>query len=404
MPTINARVAASTDDASEIVSGNVATNATSFNIDETGEWIGFRVNVTIPDGATIDAAYLTLEFDSGTLDEPDLTIYGEDTATPAAFSAGTATFTISGRSRTSASVNWGSTDLGGPGSFNTSSIVSIIEELMASYSYASGAYMSILLTSRANDANRDARIVLYDGSTTTAPLLHIEYTEGGGVTATAAITLAAATVSATATLALAGQAAITLDAAILSSAATLAIGAQAALTLDAATITSAAQLSLMGSAALTMAAATLSATGTLTSGASGTLNVTLDAATLTSAAQLALTGQAAITLDAATLNATGTLVAGAQGAVNVTLDAATVVSSGQLSIAAQAALALSPATLSSLGTLVIVGAATINLGAATLVSFGSEVEPEIQTIAVMLYGPSSTSELFGPSSTAEIGG
>lgn len=180
MATIDARVAAATDDASEIGNGNVATNAVSFNIDEAGEWIGFRVSVTIPDGATIDAAYLVCEFDSGTLDEPDLTIYGEDTATPAVFAAGTGTFSISGRSRTTASVNWGSTDLGGPGTFNSPSIVSIINELMGSYSYASGAYMSMLLTSRAGDTNRDARIVLYDGSTTTCPLLHIEYTEAGG--------------------------------------------------------------------------------------------------------------------------------------------------------------------------------------------------------------------------------
>lgn len=180
MATIDARVAAATDDASEQASGNVATNAVSFNMDEAGEWIGFRVNVTIPDGATIDAAYITCQFDSGTLDEPDLTIYGEDTATPAVFAGGTGTFSISGRSRTTASVNWGSTDLGGPGAFNSPSIVSIIEELMGSYSYASGAYMCILMTSRGLDANRDARIVLYDGDTATAPLLHIEYTEAGG--------------------------------------------------------------------------------------------------------------------------------------------------------------------------------------------------------------------------------
>jgi hypothetical protein len=178
--TIDARVAASADDGNELSSGNVQITTSSFLVDQVNEWGAFRVAVTIPDGATIDVAYLTLQFDSGTLDEPDLTIYGEDTATPAAYSAGTATFTISSRSRTSASVDWGSTDLGAPGAFNSPSIVSIIEELMASYSYASGAYMAFMWTSRANDSARDAQVVFYDGNSSQAPLLHIEYTEAGG--------------------------------------------------------------------------------------------------------------------------------------------------------------------------------------------------------------------------------
>lgn len=163
MTTIDARVAASTDDANELSSGNVQTNTASFNTDQTGEWLAFRVSVTIPDGATIDVAYLTLQFDSGTLDEPDLTIYGEDTATPAAYAAGTATFTISTRTRTTASVDWASADLGAPGAFNSPSIVAIIQELMASYSYAAGAYMAFMWTSRANDSTRDAQVVCFDG-------------------------------------------------------------------------------------------------------------------------------------------------------------------------------------------------------------------------------------------------
>lgn len=180
MPTIDARVAASADDGNELSNGNVQTTGSPFNVDGTGEWMWFRVNVTIPDGATIDAAYLQLNFDSGTADEPDLTIYGEDTATPAAAVAGTGTFSLSSRSRTTASVNWSSTDLGAPGAFNSPSIVPIIEELMASYSYASGAYMAFLWTSRAGDASRDAQVIMYDALTTQGPLLHIEYTEAGG--------------------------------------------------------------------------------------------------------------------------------------------------------------------------------------------------------------------------------
>lgn len=175
MPTIDARVAASADDAGEQSNGVVAINLTAINVDGVDEWLAFRVNVTIPDGATIDAAYLTLQFDGSTTDEPDLVIYGEDTATPAVYT--TASNSISTRTRTTASVDYANTNLGAPGAFNTPSIVSIINELMGSYSYASGAYMAFMMTSKNNDTNRDASITMYDGSSTTAPLLHIEYTE-----------------------------------------------------------------------------------------------------------------------------------------------------------------------------------------------------------------------------------
>lgn len=182
MTTIDARVATSLDDANELSSGNVQATTTAFNVDGANEWGAFRVSVTIPDGATIDVAYLTLQFDNSAEDEPDLRFYGEDTATPAAYASGTGTFSISGRSRTTASVDWGSTDLGAPVSANTGSMVSIVEELMASYSYASGAYMAFMWTSANGTISRDAAVTFYDGSSTTAPLLHIEYTAGGGST------------------------------------------------------------------------------------------------------------------------------------------------------------------------------------------------------------------------------
>jgi type IV pilus assembly protein PilY1 len=178
MATIDYQVGASADDAEETAAGACAlTNDPLLNVDGTGEWNGWRfTGVTIPNGATIDVAYLTLYAPSSTLDDPDWTIYAHDNATPGAFT--TDANNLSGRTRTTAAVDWASADLGAPGWFNTSSIVSIIQELMGSYSYASGAAMAFLATSRANDGDRDCRIRSWDYSSDSsfAGKLHIEYT------------------------------------------------------------------------------------------------------------------------------------------------------------------------------------------------------------------------------------
>lgn len=179
MTTLDVRVAASADDANELSSGNVQVAVSTFNVDQVNEWGAARFSITIPDGATINVAYLTLQFDNAAEDEPDLRFYAEDVASAAIYVAGTATFTISGRVRTTASVDWGSTDLG-VGAHNTASLVSIIQELMGSYSYAAGAYMGLMWTSANGTATRDATVTFYDGNAATAPLLHIEYTAGGG--------------------------------------------------------------------------------------------------------------------------------------------------------------------------------------------------------------------------------
>ena len=83
---LNFTVAASADDASES-GGTVSIVANPLaNCDTSGVWNAWRfTGVTIPAGATITQAYLTVRMTSSTLDEPDVTIYGLDTTTPAAF-------------------------------------------------------------------------------------------------------------------------------------------------------------------------------------------------------------------------------------------------------------------------------------------------------------------------------
>jgi type IV pilus assembly protein PilY1 len=169
------QVGASADDADEQSGGLMAlTSATLLNVDGANEWNGVRfLAVTIPVGATIEAAYLTLNFPTASLDEPDVTISGLDTANPGTFT--TDANNISGRTRTTASVNWASANLGAPGNFNTADLSAIVAELVASYDYSAGSAMGFVWTSRAGDVARDTSITAYDGTAASAPKLHIEY-------------------------------------------------------------------------------------------------------------------------------------------------------------------------------------------------------------------------------------
>jgi hypothetical protein len=106
-------------------------------VDNIAEWMGARfTGITIPAGSTFNPSYMTWQFPSGTTDEPQVRIHGEDTAAPLTYSSGANN--ISGRTITTASVDFDNANLGAPGSFNTPSIATILAELLASYSYSSG--------------------------------------------------------------------------------------------------------------------------------------------------------------------------------------------------------------------------------------------------------------------------
>src|SRR3990170_4909250 len=134
MPTTIGPIAvnASARDASELATTVVSITANPLaNCDTSGVWNAWIFQgITIPAGADITSAYIIINFTSTALDEPDVTIYGLDTATPADFAAVNAN--ISGRARTTASVNWLNTNAGSD-DVNTSDLKAIIDELMASY-------------------------------------------------------------------------------------------------------------------------------------------------------------------------------------------------------------------------------------------------------------------------------
>lgn len=166
-------VAASADDASETATAMDLTSNPLANCDTAGVWNGWRfTGITIPVGSTIDQAFMTLQFTSGTLDEPEVTISGLDTATPGTFT--TDASNISGRARTTATVAWSNANAG-TSDVNTADFKTIVQELVDSYTYSNGD-MGFVWTTTSGTSTRDTSVRSFDNSATLCARLTIVYT------------------------------------------------------------------------------------------------------------------------------------------------------------------------------------------------------------------------------------
>ncbi len=182
MPTLDFQVAANNRDSIQASSGDADEPSSDdiFLVHSPGgsgyfEYAGAAwTGITIAAGSTITAAHVEWKnFDpgGGSVDM-DVLVRFEDVAAPAIFSG--ATNGISGRTLTTASVIWTATLTSNV--FNSSPDISaIIQELINSYSYSSGA-MNCVLIARSTSA---ASLYGYTSAAADAAKLHIEYTEGG---------------------------------------------------------------------------------------------------------------------------------------------------------------------------------------------------------------------------------
>ncbi|MCR4339639.1 MAG: hypothetical protein NUW01_07105, partial [Gemmatimonadaceae bacterium] len=95
----------------------------------TGRYVGgFRfTNVTIPTGATITEALLSVWAFSTTVDDPHLDFYGETGDSPADFSTNADVFN---RPLTSASVAWSTTGIGNAGYVAAPDLATIVQEII----------------------------------------------------------------------------------------------------------------------------------------------------------------------------------------------------------------------------------------------------------------------------------
>jgi len=176
-PSVNVRVAASSDDAEETLStGVVDNNSSDLELIRDGtqdQIVGMRFNgVAIPPGATIHRAYVQFQADEAQSGSTSLMIQGEAADHAATFSQTGAN--ISSRPRTTASVSWSPVawpTVGEAGlAQQTSDIAAVIQEIVNRQGWTSGNSLAILIT---GSGLRTAES--YDGLSAAAPSLHVEF-------------------------------------------------------------------------------------------------------------------------------------------------------------------------------------------------------------------------------------
>ncbi len=137
--------------------------------------VGMRYKLPIAKGATISSAYITFEADevgaSKNINPCVLTIWAQavDNA-PAFLNASTPLNDVSGRAKTTASVNWSPPDwMLEHEKQKTSDVKSVIQEIVNRSGWVSGNYIAFLIT---GTGKRYAEA--FEGEPTGAPILHVE--------------------------------------------------------------------------------------------------------------------------------------------------------------------------------------------------------------------------------------
>jgi hypothetical protein len=180
--TISKRIATGNDDVEESQTGAMYMNSSDIELVNDGatygnQKIGLRfTGLNIPQGATIVNAYIQFACDETGSTATSLNIKGEDVNNSAAFT--TAANNVSSRAQTAASVNWSPAAWSTVGQATTTQrtpdIKSIVQAIVNRSGWASGNALSIIIT---GTGKRTAEA--YEGSTSLAPQLVVEYSTAG---------------------------------------------------------------------------------------------------------------------------------------------------------------------------------------------------------------------------------
>ena len=147
--TEKVRVISDNDDAEERVSNGSMTRGSTdleFGYDgSTQQIVGMRFrSVNIPQGATINSAYIEFETDETDSGTTNLVIFGQDADSPNQFANNDGN--ISDRTKTSASVNWTPSAWSSRNDLHqTPNIASIIQELVNRSGWSAGNNMVIIV-------------------------------------------------------------------------------------------------------------------------------------------------------------------------------------------------------------------------------------------------------------------
>jgi hypothetical protein len=195
------RIGGGSDDAEESQSGTVSLNSSDLEIvndEESGygnQVVGLRFpGLGIPKASIINSAYIQFTTDEVTSGSCQVSVRGEASDNSAAFT--TSNKNVSNRSRTSATVSWNipswdSVNVASS-SQRTPDLKSIIQEIVNRSNFTSSSALSIIFT---GSGTRTAKS--FDGSTTDAPYIAVEYNRLPVCSITAPINNAVFTASAT---------------------------------------------------------------------------------------------------------------------------------------------------------------------------------------------------------------
>ena len=180
--TIDEQIGTDNDDVSENQSGDIDSGG-NVVIDHVNEWWGGRfATVNVPNGATINVAYLSVVPANTGNDEPKHDFDFEAADDPSAWNIGGTTFSVSGRTRTGNAVLWDVADLGADGAtfFDTPSLVVGCQAVVNRAGWAANNTMAVTCHQPETANPRDLVIQDYGVNTSLAAKLHIEYTAVGG--------------------------------------------------------------------------------------------------------------------------------------------------------------------------------------------------------------------------------
>lgn len=171
------RVCYSSHDAEENSSGQVSTTYSDL-IMSSSKKVGLKFNnMQIPQGATITNAYIRFRPYSSKTGVTHLDIYGNDVDDASSFS--TSNNNISGRTKTSSKVDWDYVESWYAGNYYYSPDISdVVQELTSRNGWVSGNDLAILIEGSYGCRNAYS----YDGSSSYAPKLYVEYTTSPGLT------------------------------------------------------------------------------------------------------------------------------------------------------------------------------------------------------------------------------
>jgi len=179
--TISVSVSSSSDDAEEYVSSgsvNLTSSDLELGTESSEQIVGMRFdNVMLPKNATVSNAYIQFTVDETSSNDLKLVVYAQDGSNPPTFSDTQSD--ISDRPLTSRSVKWDVAAWTSEGDAGTNQqtpdLKDIVNDIQALDNWESGNAMVFIIKKDSSSYDTKRVADSYDGSSTSAPKLIIEY-------------------------------------------------------------------------------------------------------------------------------------------------------------------------------------------------------------------------------------